>query len=100
MQNKFKPEELVEEIIKRLATGERDDLKHAPGLTQDLYEIDVPEIKDMVRRDEFHLVCDAIDMLLAEGKITFNPSTGELNLQCEALPTGPDTTSPDSHNLD
>lgn len=100
MQNKFKPEELVEEIIKRLAEGESDDLKHAPGLTQDLYEIDVPEIKDMVSRDEFHLVCNAIDMLLAEGKITFDPATGELNLQDKALSSGQETTSPDSHNLD
>ena len=99
MKDKPQYKDIAKEIIKKLMSDD-NSRNNAPDLTRDLYEIDVTDIKDMVKLDEFDLVCEAVDKLIADGTVTFNPSNGDIVLKETVTPADPDTTSPGPHDFD
>ena len=100
MENKFEPSQLIEEIIKRLETSEDPSHNNAPDLTRKIYEIDAPGLQDVLKFNEFDLVCAAIDNLINDGKIIFNPENGEIKILEQLLSAGPATTSPGPQDFD
>ena len=100
MEDKLKPNVIIEEIIKKLQDESGDSRNNAPDLTRDLYEIDVEGIEDMLKLDEFDLVCKAVDKLIADGIVTFNPTSGDIMLKETVSPADPDATSPGPHDFD
>ncbi len=100
MKDKFQPEDIITEIIKKLHDESNASRNNAPDLTRDIYEIDVTEIKDIIKLDEFDLVCKAVDKLIEDGKVIFDASNGDILLTETITPADPDTTSPGPHVFD
>ena len=100
MKDKLQPEDIIEELIKKLQDESDDSRNNAPDLTRDLYEIDVPDNLDLTKLDAFDVVCKAVDKLIADGTVTFNPSSGDIVLKETVTPADPDTTSPGPHDFD
>ena len=93
----FQTEHLAEEIVKRLEASANPDRNNPPDLTRDIFEVEVFRMKEMLELNEFDLVCQAVDYLIDEGKITFDPAKHELVLNEEISSADPDTTSPGPH---
>ena len=99
MKDKLQPADIMKEIIKKLQ-DDNDDGNNAPDLVRDLYEIDVQHIDDLIKLDEFDLVCKAVDKLIEDGVVAFNQTNGEIILKETVTSADPDTTSPGPHDFD
>ena len=77
----YQAEHWAEEVIKRISKPASEDRNNPPDLTRDIFEIDIESMKDMLECDEFDLVCNVIDKLIDEDKITFDNNDGSITVK-------------------
>ncbi len=74
----FNTQALADEIMNRVAGALSDPVTNPPDLTRAIFGVEAETVPELLKLEEFDLVCKAVDFLIEEGRIVFDAAEGEL----------------------